>query len=192
MKNLSKVFYYLGFSLILLAIVIFITNKVNDNNLKSTSKELINSVSSTKEVEEKSNDLKKENIEKPTEEKIINELIGILKIPKLELELPVFSEFSYKNIKKSVARYRGTVIGEPENLVIVGHNFKNHFGRINELSYNDYIIFENFYGESYKYFLTESKIIEETDFDSINLNDYKIAILTCNFNGSKRILTKFK
>lgn len=183
----SKNIVSMGYLFIAISLAIFFTTKIKDYNLKKTSEIMINSITNDKENNEA---VKEENEIKITNEKIVDGFVGIIKIPKFDIELPVFSEFSYKNLKKSVARYKGEVLDEVNKLVLVGHNYKNHFGKIKELTKDDYIIFKDFYNREFKYFLDHIKTIEPDDFESLE-EDYKIAIITCNFDGSKRIFAKF-
>ena len=59
------------------------------------------------------------------------EWLGWLRIPSLELELPVQAEWSYPALKTSPCRYAGT----PEaGLVIAAHNYEQHFARLSLLT----------------------------------------------------------
>ena len=58
--------------------------------------------------------------------------IGFLVIPKLNLELPVMADWSYPKLRIAPCRYHGTVLGE--DLVIMAHNYRSHFGGLSQLS----------------------------------------------------------
>ena len=82
--------------------------------------------------------------------------IGILSIPVLELELPIFTGWSYEKLKIAPCHYYGSYISG--DFVIAGHNYKAHFGRLSELQPQDLIIFTDAEGTIHQYevFLLET------------------------------------
>lgn len=113
--------------------------------------------------------------------KIDENVIGILKIPKINLEAPI-----QEGIKQSILRY---AIGHFENssvwngnVALASHNrgsFSNYFARINELTEDDEIIYKTRMGER-RYKVKEIKQIESTDWSVIsNTNENKITLITC-------------
>ena len=66
------------------------------------------------------------------------EWLGWLRIPSLELELPVQAEWGYPALKTSPCRYAGT----PETgLVFAAHNYEQHFARLSLLTAGDAVEF---------------------------------------------------
>ena len=67
-----------------------------------------------------------------------NTYIGIIKIEKINIEYPVFSEFNYDALKISPCRFHGSF---DDNLCVVAHNYNDYrfFSKINELNFNDII-----------------------------------------------------
>lgn len=71
------------------------------------------------------------------------EWLGWLRIPSLELELPVQAEWSYPALKTSPCRCAGT----PEaGLVIAAHNDEQHFARLSLLTAGDAVEFTDVSG----------------------------------------------
>jgi len=72
--------------------------------------------------------------------------IGYLTIPKLQLELPILSEWSYPNLQLAPCRYTGAI--STGDLVLLAHNYSRHFGRITELKSGDEILFTDAEGRA--------------------------------------------
>lgn len=50
-----------------------------------------------------------------------NLYLGLIRIPSLDLELPVMAEWSYEKLRTAPCRYTGSIYDN--NLVIAGHNY---------------------------------------------------------------------
>ena len=72
------------------------------------------------------------NREMPVLEADGNLYIGILKIPALNLELPVMSDWSYPQLRTAPCRYAGSAY--QDDLVIAAHNYRRHFGLLGTLA----------------------------------------------------------
>ena len=57
--------------------------------------------------------------------------IGVLEIPALNLTLPIMADWDYDRLKIAPCRQFGSV--ETNDLVIAGHNYKTHFGYLDQL-----------------------------------------------------------
>ena len=74
---------------------------------------------------------------------ISNKYLGNLIIEKINLEYPIFSEYSEENLKISVCKFSGNSLNENGNITILGHNYKDKFfGELEKLETNDKIIIE--------------------------------------------------
>ncbi|MGN1299317.1 MAG: sortase [Candidatus Scatovivens sp.] len=71
--------------------------------------------------------------------------LGDLIIEKIDLECPIFSEYSEENLKISVCKFSGNSLNENGNVAIVGHNYNNKkfFGELYRLEINDKILIES-------------------------------------------------
>lgn len=120
-----------------------------------------------------------------------------LTIPKLELVLPVISEYSDKALTVSVCYYMGpTQPGEAGNLVIAGHNYKRgtHFGHIDEMDVGDRIVLMDVWGKEYHYEVYEMIRILPDDTESLEVvgGSSVVTLLTCTDNANKRLLVRCK
>ena len=131
-KKISAVVTLVGLILIMCAMAVLFHNKKEDNLAKKSSNTVL---SSLKEKIEESN-LKTSEEEKDLN-KDLNQYDGYIKIPKLNLELPVMKKPTQANLKKSPCIYSGTA--KDSNLIIAAHNYSAHFGKINQLENGDCI-----------------------------------------------------
>ena len=89
------------------------------------------------------------DMEMPTKEIDGETYIGVVEIPSLELSLPVMSDWSYPQLKKAPCRYVGSVYSH--DVVICGHNYDRHFGRLKELVPGDEVRFTDMDGNVFRY-----------------------------------------
>lgn len=89
------------------------------------------------------------NMEMPVETINGIDFIGVLRIPALELELPIISEWNYPNLKTAPCRYSGSAY--LNNLILCGHNYASHFGSLKTLSEGDIATFTDIDGNVFIY-----------------------------------------
>lgn len=95
------------------------------------------------------------------------EAIGILKIPRLEAELPIIEGTDEDELEKGVGHYSTTVFpGQPDQILLSGHR-DTVFRRLGELKIGDILQVNMPYGE-YKYEITETEIVDADDTTVIN------------------------
>ena len=114
--------------------------------------------------------------------------IGILSIPVLELELPIFTGWSYEKLKIAPCHYYGSYISG--DFVIAGHNYKAHFGRLSELQPQDLIIFTDAEGTIHQYevFLLETLTANATK--EMISSGFDLSLYTCTPGGSNRVTVR--
>lgn len=111
--------------------------------------------------------------------------IGYLSIPSLELELPIMSSWSYRQLKIAPCRYCGSVRGE--NLVLLAHNYARHFGRLKELTEGDNLFFTDMDGVTYEYTVAAKDILEPTAVEEMTAEAYDLTLFTCTPGGISRV-----
>ena len=120
-----------------------------------------------------------------------NVYIGYISIPKLSIELPVLSEWSYPNLKIAPCRYVGNL--NEDNLIICAHNYQTHFGRINELDSEDEIIFTDVNGKKYEFFVTSIEQYLGTAVEDLKFGDadnWELSLFTCTLDGRSRVTVR--
>lgn len=104
-----------------------------------------------------------------------------IKIPKIDVDLPVYYGDTLDILKKGVGHSSGSYFpGEGGSIVYLGHNFKNFFRRFSELQVGNEITVTTTYGE-YKYKIYDMQLINETEVDKIPIQDEKeiLMVYTC-------------
>ena len=111
--------------------------------------------------------------------------IGYLSIPALNLELPIMSTWSYPQLKLSPCRYTGTLRGE--DLVLMAHNYNNHFGRISQLIVGDSVSFTDMDGNTTRYTVVGTDILDPNAVEVVTAGDFDLTLFTCTYGGSNRV-----
>jgi sortase A len=114
--------------------------------------------------------------------------IGLLRIPSLNLALPVMSDWSYPKLKISPCRYSGSVQGN--NIVIAAHNYKRHFGSIYKLTRGAALTFTDANGDTISYAVAKIETLEATDVRGMTAGDYDLTLFTCTYGGVARVAVR--
>ena len=120
-----------------------------------------------------------------------SEVFGVISIPKLEIELPIYLGATYQHMNDGAAHLSQTSLpigGRNTNCVIAGHrgwNGASYFLNIPELVPGDEVIVTNLW-ETLTYEVTGTEIIEPNDVDKILIQPGKdmLTLLTCHPYGS--------
>lgn len=127
-------------------------------------------------------------IENPTLKWDDRSYFGILTIPKLDLELPVQTSWSYPKLQISPCIYSGSI--QQGGLVILAHNYRNHFGQIASLAEGDVAFLTDASGEKYEYLVEEVFSMKATDVEEMINHEYDLTLFTCNYDGRARVTVR--
>ncbi len=115
--------------------------------------------------------------------------IGKLDIPSLNISLPVTDECTLTLLKKSPGRYSGSVY--LHNIVICGHNYASHLGRLKNILVGDTVIFTDVDGNVFEYSVSEIVTIPGTGVEEMKAgDDWDLTVFTCNKGGKARITVR--
>ena len=114
-----------------------------------------------------------------------NTYIGILSIPVLDLLLPVMETWDYDKLKISPCRYTGSYFNN--DLVLMAHNYRHHFGNVSSLQQGDEVIFFDVNGVEYGYMIELVETLNSTDVDKMIESEYDLTLFTCTYGGQMRI-----
>lgn len=128
------------------------------------------------------------HMEMPTVEAEGRDYIGVLRIPVLELELPVMSSWSYGDLKTAPCRYTGSVY--LKNMVIAAHNYSRHFGRLKELKEGDLVSFTDADGNVFTYEVALLETLLPTDVEEMESGGWDLTLFTCTIGGSYRVTVR--
>lgn len=118
---------------------------------------------------------------------IDNNTIGYIRIPKMNIELPILLGANTENMNKGAVHLTETsysIGGQNTNSVIAAHRGYNRailFRYINKLEYGDEIYIQNF-REELEYKVFEIKIISPNDISELLIQDGEdiITLITCH------------
>ena len=116
-----------------------------------------------------------------------DEVFGVITIPRLQLEMPIYLGATYKHMADGAAHLSQTSLpigGENTNCVIAGHRGwggASYFRYITELEAGDEVIITNLWGELW-YTVVETKIIDPNDVEEILIQQDRelLTLLTCH------------
>lgn len=112
--------------------------------------------------------------------------IGYLSIPRLKLELPVMSDWDKAQLKIAPCRYSGTIM--EENLVVMAHNYRKHFGPIRRLKPGDEVIFVDMNGVTTVYHVAQTATVKPTAVEEVTSGEYDLTLFTCTYGGQTRVV----
>ncbi len=130
------------------------------------------------------------NMDMPVETINGTDYIGVLKIPALELELPVISEWNYPNLRTAPCRYSGSAY--LNNLIICGHNYTSHFGNLNDLREGDTATFTDMDGNVFTYRMAERETLNPADIEKMESGGWDLTLFTCTVGGQSRVTIRFE
>lgn len=116
-----------------------------------------------------------------------DEVFGVISIPKLDLEMPIYLGATYQHMADGAAHLSQTSIpvgGENTNSVLAGHRGwrgASYFRYITDLKPGDEVIITNLWGQL-RYTVVETKIIDPNDVDDILIQENRelLTLLTCH------------
>ena len=114
--------------------------------------------------------------------------MGVLTIPSLGKILPIQSDWSMSQLKRSPCRYSGS-IAEGE-LVIAGHNYKKHFSGLATMKQGDSNVFTDLEGNQIFYEVREIYTVAATDINGMVNSGYDLSLFTCNYGGKARVTVR--
>ena len=129
------------------------------------------------------------NMDMPVETIDGTDFIGILRIPALELELPIISAWDEPSLKTAPCRYSGSAY--LDNLIICGHNYTSHFGNLKNLREGDIATFTDIDGNVFTYKMVERETLLPTAIDAMESGDWDLTLFTCTLGGQSRVTLRF-
>ncbi len=170
----------IGIILILVAGILQIINYRQDKRAAKESHILVEKI--TEEL--------KENLNTEENKLVIdgNEYLGIIKIDKLNLELPVALDWSYEKMKISPAVYYGTL--ETNDLVICAHSYNSLFGYLKNLNKKDQVKIYDAYNQEHIYEVEVIEIIKPTEINAMIETEFDLTLYTCSTDNQARLTVR--
>ncbi|MGG5462996.1 class D sortase [Clostridium sp. B9] len=122
--------------------------------------------------------------------------IGILSIPKIDLEIGIIEGVRYEDIKYVVGHFPGAPMpGEKGNFAIAGHRmsyFGEAFKEIDKLEKGDKV-YVTYNGKKYTYEVTDMYQVTPSETEALNpTDDATMTIVTCTIDAKNRVIVKGK
>ncbi len=114
--------------------------------------------------------------------------LGILEIPRLDLSLPVQTDWSYDKLYDSPCVYSGSI--QNGELVILAHNYLAHFRNIGNLQPEDTILLTDMEGQQFHYVVKDVLLLEAENVTEMVDSDYDLSLFTCSYSGESRITVR--
>lgn len=116
------------------------------------------------------------------------EYIGTVDIPSIGVYLPVAASFSYDRLKISLCRYEGSVY--KDNMIICGHNYRTHLGRLSAVSPGDDVVFTDADGNVFRYVVSDMESVRGEAIDQMKEGEWDLTLFTCTPGGRSRLAVR--
>ena len=188
-----KVYKILLVILIISAVIVsflVITKYINMSKVENEAKQIIENIN----VEIQSNN-NNEPITEIKQEIQGNKVVGIIKIPKIELEYPILETTSVETLKLSITKFWGNQINEIGNVTLAGHNNLSGtmFGKTKKLEIGDIIELTDIQNVTLKYEIFDKYVIDPNDIRCIlpiKEDTREVTLITCTNGNKNRLIIK--
>jgi len=102
------------------------------------------------------------------------------------MELPVIESWSYEKLQYAPCRYSGSL--EQDNLIILGHNYKGHLEKMDQLEAGDSVEFIGVDGKSHLFRVAQTAVLAPTQVEEVESSGYPLTIFTCTPSGKSRFV----
>lgn len=193
--NKLNIYRVLRILLIVIAIVVavFVVKKFyNEGKTENSAKEVLAEIKTTIETSDEA-----EAVQTIDAELKGYKIVGIIKIPKIDLEYPILEKTTVESLNVSITKFWGNEINEIGNVTLAGHNNFSGvmFGRIKKLVIGDIIELTDTQNVTLQYEVFETKIIDPNDISCIlpiEEGRREITLITCENGKANRFIVKAK
>ncbi len=114
-------------------------------------------------------------------------MIGSLRIPSVQIQLPVMSSWDQTLLNLAPCRYQGSI---PDgNMIIMGHNYKSHFTPLHNITLGAEVEFENVEGVIYRYRVAQIVTLHRSEGEKLP-SGYPLTLFTCTPGGLNRLVVR--
>lgn len=221
-KKFYRLEFFLSVFLICLLFSYYIYAEYDKNRSEEVSKDILSNININTNQEDETTIKSEDNIlvvildeeeqpaetEKPQEKTIVNQeikvakdgteytTVGIINIPKIDVNYPVLSKTTDELLKKSPCKFWGGEMNEVGNYCIAGHNYRNKkfFSKVPTLENGDIIELTDLAKErTIKYVVYKKYTVnpEDRSCTSQKTNGKKeITLITCTDDNQQRVIVK--
>ena len=122
-------------------------------------------------------------------------VVGIIKIPKINIEYPILESTTNTTMKISITKFWGNGVNQIGNLTLAGHNNYNGtmFGKTKNLEMGDVIELTDMYGTTKQYKIYDKYITDPNDISVIDVDEFgtrEVTLITCSNGNKERLIIK--
>ncbi len=175
-----------------LVLVVFVIKKnVESNKIENNTQSVLQEI----KKEKKSNPNDIDVIQEIDQEIEGYKVVGIINIPKINIEYPILEKTNKESLKLSITKFYGEKINQIGNVVLAGHNNLNNkmFGKIDKLENGDIIELTDSQMVTIKYEVFDKYIIDPNDISCIypvDENSREVTLITCTNRDKNRLIVK--
>ena len=181
----------LGIAFVITIVLIAIKyggNQIKEEKLQEVVSEVKTQIENIKQSEK--SDTKKVEVEYNG-----YNIVGIIKIPTINIEYPILDKTSDKAREVAITRFWGNNVNDIGNLTMAGHNYLDGtmFGKTKKLNIGDKIEMTDLTGKTIEYAIFSKYVIDPNDVEcvkSVQGNTREITLLTCTNGRSNRLVIK--
>ena len=167
----------------ILIIIKYTKNQFNEQELSKVIETINKEITQEEVIQEKQMDYKGYKI------------IGIIKIPNIELEYPILETTNNTTMRLSITKFWGNGVNEIGNLSLAGHNNYDGtmFGRTKQLEIGDKIELTDMKGITKNYIIYEKFITDPNNISIIETNEFgtrEVTLITCSNGNKERLILK--
>lgn len=111
--------------------------------------------------------------------------VGVLTIPAIHYERPVFATWSYPLLELGACRFYGSVY--TDNLIVCAHNYNRLFRQITELRPGDQVWFTDMDGLTWTYEVADLETLSPNMVEELTDSGYDFTFFTCTYGGQARL-----
>lgn len=188
----KNIYFYFGGACIFLAFFFLTHNLREDYKAKVRTQKIVTELKDKvcKNPCSQNKYIENPKMEMPTRQINGLDYIGYLRIEKLSLDLPILSEWSYPLIRISPARYRGSVY--ENNMIILAHNYKAHFGNLHRLDKGDKVEFVDMNDNHFIYEVEDVGKLRPEQISDLVEGNRGLSLFTCTLGGRARVVVRCK
>lgn len=124
-----------------------------------------------------------------------HKVVGIIHIPKIELEYPILSETTNETLRLSITKFWGNGVNKIGNLSVAGHNNYDGtmFGKTKDLEIGDVIELTDMTKVTRQYIIYDKYITDPNDISIIEADVFgtrEVTLITCSNGNKERLIIK--
>lgn len=179
-RRIGTIFVIFGLVLICSALSLLFYNSYQEENSYKETENVLSALEG-----EIQNSIQADSSDEVTVDINGYDYIGFIEIPKIEIKLPVLSEWDYARLKIAPCRQFGSI--NTDDIVIAAHNYKKHFGNLSNLSIGDEIILTDTSKNEHIYSVARMEVLRSTDVEKVQNSGYDLVLYTCTYGGKTRV-----